>query len=246
MRQQSHLSDTLRLHVELSLASLCRTASACSSPTAATIGCWFTTPFPPRTGRSADVYLGQPDEFTDQVTSSTDTFRPDANILESAPNTCVRRWRWPGTERICMSPILRHRVMVFTPESPNVPITGITNAYSLETYGIGTVSLTGTITAGDTDRQLPSRRRALPQRHELHVYGRQLRHTHFDRSKIGELDRRYQRGHPGSGRDCDCEHRVRNAVRRKSDCSNAGAEWQQHRIFGYQRRPRRRQPQPLN
>ena len=42
---------------------------------------------PTTNGAKADIYLGQPDEFTDQVTTSTDTFRPDANILESAPNT---------------------------------------------------------------------------------------------------------------------------------------------------------------
>ena len=40
--------------------------------------------------------------------------------------------------------------MVFTPGTPNIPITGITNAASLNTYAVGTVSITGTITAGDT------------------------------------------------------------------------------------------------
>jgi uncharacterized protein (TIGR03437 family) len=40
--------------------------------------------------------------------------------------------------------------MVFTPGTPSIPITGITNAASQNTYAVGTVSLTGTITAGDT------------------------------------------------------------------------------------------------
>ena len=61
---------------------------------------------PTTNGAKADIYLGQPDEFTDQVTTSTDTFRPDANILESAPNTFALLWRWRMTARISMSPIL--------------------------------------------------------------------------------------------------------------------------------------------
>jgi hypothetical protein len=106
---------------------------------------------PTSNGAKADIYLGQPDEFTDQVTTSTDTFRPDANVLESAPNT-VRTplaLAWDGTNLYVSDPF-DLRVMVFTPGTPNVPITGITNAASMQTYAVGTVSLTGTITAGDT------------------------------------------------------------------------------------------------
>jgi uncharacterized protein (TIGR03437 family) len=106
---------------------------------------------PTTNGAKADIYLGQPDEFTDQVSSSTDTFRPDANILESAPNT-VRTplaLAWDGTNLYVSDPY-DLRVLVFTPGSPNIPITGITNAASMQTYAVGTVSLTGTITAGDT------------------------------------------------------------------------------------------------
>ena len=106
---------------------------------------------PTTNGVKADIYLGQPDEFTDQVSTSTDTFRPDANILESAPNT-IRTplaLAWDGTNLYVSDPF-DLRVMVFTPGSPNIPITGITNAASLNTYAVGTMSLTGTITAGDT------------------------------------------------------------------------------------------------
>ena len=41
-------------------------------------------------------------------------------------------------------------MVVFTPGSANIPITGFTNAYSVATYAVGFVTLTGTITAGDT------------------------------------------------------------------------------------------------
>ncbi|HTW68166.1 MAG TPA: IPT/TIG domain-containing protein [Bryobacteraceae bacterium] len=114
---------------------------------------------PTTNGAKSSRELGQPDEWTDQVTSSTDTFRPDANILESAPNT-IRTplaLAWDGTNLYASDPF-DDRVLVFTPGSPNVPINGITNAYSLNTYAVGTVSLslslssTGTattVTAGD-------------------------------------------------------------------------------------------------
>jgi uncharacterized protein (TIGR03437 family) len=106
---------------------------------------------PTTNGARGDVYLGQPDEFTDQVTSNTFTFRPDANILESAPNT-VRTplsLAWDGTNLYVSDPF-DVRVLVFTPGTANVPITGITNTYSGSTYAIGTVSLTGTITKDDS------------------------------------------------------------------------------------------------
>jgi uncharacterized protein (TIGR03437 family) len=106
---------------------------------------------PTSNGARADIYLGQQDEYTDQVTTSTNTFRPDANILESAPNS-IRTplaLAWDGTNLYVSDPF-DLRVMVFTPGTPNIPITGVTNAASQKTYAVGTVSITGTITAGDT------------------------------------------------------------------------------------------------
>jgi uncharacterized protein (TIGR03437 family) len=106
---------------------------------------------PAANGQKADIYLGQPDEFTDQVTNSANTFRPDANVLASAPNT-VRTplsLAWDGTNLYVSDPF-DLRVLAFTPASPNIPINGITNGASLNTYALGTVSLTGTITVGDT------------------------------------------------------------------------------------------------
>ncbi len=106
---------------------------------------------PVTNGRPADTFIGQPDEYTDVVTSPTDLFRPDANILESSPNT-VRTplaLAWDGTNLYVSDPF-DLRVLVFTPGLSNIPITGITNSYSLNTYAVGSVSLTGTITAGDT------------------------------------------------------------------------------------------------
>jgi len=106
---------------------------------------------PSSNGPRADIYLGQPDEFTDQVTTSTNTFRPDANIQLSAPNTVQTplALAWDGTNLYVSDPY-DYRVVVYTPGSPNIPIAGVTNGASLSTYAIGTVSITGTITKGDT------------------------------------------------------------------------------------------------
>ncbi len=106
---------------------------------------------PTSNGQAADIFLGQPDQYSDVVTTSTDTFRPDANLLESSANTTRTPYglAWDGTNLYVSDPY-DVRVLVFTPGSPNIPITGITNGASLNTYAVGTVSITGTITAGDT------------------------------------------------------------------------------------------------
>ena len=106
---------------------------------------------PTANGQKADIYLGQPDEFSDQVTTSTNTFRPDANILESSADTIRTPYglAWDGTNLYVSDPF-DVRVLVFTVGSPNIATNGIANGASLNTFAVGTVSLTGTITAGDT------------------------------------------------------------------------------------------------
>ena len=106
---------------------------------------------PTQNGQPADEVLGQPDEFTDQVTDSTDTFRLDSNVLRSSPGT-IRTplsLAWDGTNLYVSDPFDR-RVLAFTVGSPNIPINGITNAFSLTTYAVGAVNFSGTITANDT------------------------------------------------------------------------------------------------
>jgi uncharacterized protein (TIGR03437 family) len=106
---------------------------------------------PTQNGQFADIIIGQPDEFTDQVTDSTDTFELDANVLSSSPGT-VRdplALAWDGTNLYVTDPYDR-RVLAFTVASPNIPINGITNAFSLTTYAVGAVTFGGTITAKDT------------------------------------------------------------------------------------------------
>lgn len=105
---------------------------------------------PGQNGQRADAILGQPDEYSDNATDSTDTFRPDANITRSSADT-VRTplsLAWDGTNLYATDAFDR-RVMVFTPGQYTVPENGIVNAASQIVNAISTVAVTGTITAGD-------------------------------------------------------------------------------------------------
>lgn len=106
---------------------------------------------PTQNAQAADIILGQPDELTDQVTDSTDTFRPDSNILRSSPNT-IRTplaLAWDGTNLFVSDPFDR-RVLVFTVGETSVPLNGITNAASRTVFALGSVTFSGTIKAADT------------------------------------------------------------------------------------------------
>jgi hypothetical protein len=107
---------------------------------------------PTRNGQPADIILGQPDEFVDQVTDTGGSFvLPDANLSSSSPNS-IRSplsLAWDGANLYVADPFDR-RVLVFTLGSPIVPINGITNSASLSVYALGAVNFTGTITADDT------------------------------------------------------------------------------------------------
>ena len=106
---------------------------------------------PTTNGARGDFYLGQPDEFSDNVTDSTLSFTPDANIGRFAPDAvrAPMSLAWDGTNLYVSDPY-NERVLVFTPGEPNVPLTGITNAASGPAVAFGTVTFTGTINAGDT------------------------------------------------------------------------------------------------
>jgi len=106
---------------------------------------------PTLNGQRADVILGQPDEFNDVVTDSTDTFRPDSNILRSSANT-VRTplgLAWDGTNLFVSDPFDR-RVLAFTLGDPSIPLNGITNSASRTVFALGSVTFGGTIKKDDT------------------------------------------------------------------------------------------------
>jgi uncharacterized protein (TIGR03437 family) len=105
---------------------------------------------PTKSGQSADVVIGQPDEFTDRVTDSTDTFDPNSNVLRSSPAQIrtPMSLAWDGSNLYVSDPYDR-RVLVFTPDLPAIPVNGITNAASRTVSALGSITIGGTITATD-------------------------------------------------------------------------------------------------
>ncbi len=105
---------------------------------------------PTKSGQNADVIIGQPDEFTDRVTDSTDTFDPDSNVLSSSPAQIrtPMSLAWDGANLYVSDPYDR-RVLVFTPDLPAIPVNGITNAASRTVSALGSITFGGTIEATD-------------------------------------------------------------------------------------------------
>ncbi len=106
---------------------------------------------PTQNGMKADVILGQPDEFVDIVSDSNDTFRPDANITRSSPDS-IRTpisLAWDGANLFASDPYDR-RILVYTPGDVVLPINAITNAFSRAVFAVATVDLAGTITVDNT------------------------------------------------------------------------------------------------
>lgn len=103
---------------------------------------------PLQSGVAADVVLGQPDFLTDVVSDFSDTFTP--NLAQSASDTIrtPTALAWDGTNLYVADPWDR-RVLVFSPETPAVPITGVVNAASLAVYAIGSITVTAAPAAGD-------------------------------------------------------------------------------------------------
>ncbi len=105
---------------------------------------------PTSNGQPADVFIGQVDDVSDQVTDSTNTFAPDANITRSSPNS-IRTpiaLAWDGQNLYATDPY-DMRILVFTPSPTVLPITAVTNSASQEVFALGSVTLAGTITASD-------------------------------------------------------------------------------------------------
>jgi uncharacterized protein (TIGR03437 family) len=105
---------------------------------------------PTKSGQPGDIILGQPDEFTDRVTDSTDTFDPDSNVLTSSPAQIrtPMSLAWDGSNLYVSDPFDR-RVLVFTPALPVIPVNGITNAASRIVSALGSITFGGTVTATD-------------------------------------------------------------------------------------------------
>jgi uncharacterized protein (TIGR03437 family) len=103
---------------------------------------------PTQNAARADVILGEPDEFSDLVTSNSSTFSP--NLEQSASNSLPTptSLAWDGTNLYVADPS-NFRILVFTPADPAVASDGIRNAASIDLFALGTITLGGSIQAKD-------------------------------------------------------------------------------------------------
>jgi uncharacterized protein (TIGR03437 family) len=104
---------------------------------------------PTQNGAKADVILGQPDENASVVSSFTDLFHPLLRQSAADITPTPTGLAWDGTN-LYVTDASNRRVLVFTPEQPLVPTNGVRNAASLQIFALGSVTLGGTVTVGDT------------------------------------------------------------------------------------------------
>ena len=95
-----------------------------------------------------DAILGQVDDVSDRVTSNTDLFHPLLEQSAADITPTPTGLAWDGTN-LYVTDASNRRILVFTPEEPLVPIDGVRNAASIQIFALGSITLTGTITAGD-------------------------------------------------------------------------------------------------
>jgi uncharacterized protein (TIGR03437 family) len=103
---------------------------------------------PTQNAAAADVILGQVDDTSDAVSSFTDLFHPLLRQSAADITPTPTGLAWDGTN-LYVTDASNRRILVFTPETPLVPINGVRNAASLQIFALGSITLTGTITAGD-------------------------------------------------------------------------------------------------
>ena len=92
---------------------------------------------PTKNGEPADLVLGQPDMITDASSNDTDSLATPTSLAFDGTNLYV-------------SDTYNQRVMIYTAAAPNLPVTAVKNAASLEIYAEGTVTLAGTLQANDS------------------------------------------------------------------------------------------------
>jgi uncharacterized protein (TIGR03437 family) len=105
---------------------------------------------PTQNAVAADIILGEPDQFSDVVTSSN-TSLGGVDLTTSASNVTPSPMSlaWDGTNLYVSDP-LDYRVLIFTPATPNVQINGVVNAASETVFATGSITFGGTLNPGDT------------------------------------------------------------------------------------------------
>jgi uncharacterized protein (TIGR03437 family) len=104
---------------------------------------------PTQNAAGADVILGQPDENSSVVSSSTDLFHPLLRQSAADITPTPTGLAWDGTN-LYVTDAANRRILVFTAGDLLVPINGVRNAASREIFALGSLTLGGTVTVGDT------------------------------------------------------------------------------------------------
>jgi len=103
---------------------------------------------PTTNAAAADIILGQPDENASVVSSATDLFHPLLRQSAADITPTPTGLAWDGTN-LYVSDSANRRVLVFTPGEFLIPLSGVRNAASREIFALGSLTIGGTITAGD-------------------------------------------------------------------------------------------------
>jgi uncharacterized protein (TIGR03437 family) len=93
---------------------------------------------------SADVVLGQPDEFS-SVYSANDPLTTSAANITPTPTSLA----WDG-QNLYVADATDYRILVFSPGQPNLPINSVVNAASRAVYAAGSVVVGGTLAEKNT------------------------------------------------------------------------------------------------
>jgi len=102
---------------------------------------------PVANGASADVALGQPDEFRNIVSDSVPIFGEDVNSQLRSAVDIIRTPLSLATDglNLFVPDAFNRRVLVYTPGELKVPRTAVRNAASLTVSAIGTIAFSGTL-----------------------------------------------------------------------------------------------------
>jgi uncharacterized protein (TIGR03437 family) len=99
---------------------------------------------PDRNGAKADVVLGQLSEFINTTSDSAFPLDVSATDVLRTPMALAKR----GPD-LYVSDTFNRRILVFTPGDPRVPLSGVRNSASFETYAVGTVNFDGNLKKDD-------------------------------------------------------------------------------------------------
>jgi uncharacterized protein (TIGR03437 family) len=99
---------------------------------------------PTENGAKADVVLGQLNGFLNNTSDSAFPDKVSATDVLRTPMALAIQGK-----DLYVSDTFNRRILIFTPGDPRVPLTGVRNSASFETYAVGTVSFGGNLKADD-------------------------------------------------------------------------------------------------